>query len=624
MKLRKATKSSLLDLDDPLATDSDDSEYDCLSDIAEEDEEDIESEESEDVDDTEGNVAARVLKQDIEDDISADILNRVAHDAVSGQRFSCSESDNDTQDVQNTEHLYDDGREQEEKGAEHQQQQDEWEEGREVKDDGLDEDDDEGGAVNPFAILAMSVWSDSEEGQVMRLAPSPHGGNAGGDSTEEDYECEGPPRMDMDVRRQYSHAGRGKQRQHCGDGGCGATTAAAATVTTATPVTAPQPQPSEFADLASRGLHHTKDGDGDEDEGSAYGDGEESDAQEEDEECSTPECWLCYGKGRAACHKNAATVNGSEDGGGGRPRGSSCSVVASTAPGAASCADGNEGGGNDTEDELAMPCRTCSGGLRYIHRGCFRRWLDSSWAIACPNCRTLYDRAVLESISCSPSVPSMLLAACPPVHDLRQPLPPGAHVYFCIGGAVELSMPCGGFAAGELLRRIRFLVDDIAAAGVDGGVGLMGPDGCAMQLTSFEVTGLTLDTEGSRSRESGGERSAFMDLPPMMPGRAAYDEVYHEWRRHYEQQEHRVRELYDNALIDVAGQRLQSQTGVGTHRGRSSVMTAADHRARSRLEQQRLAAGLHFQQRNHQRHAHERGQRAALGAPRGGGGRRRS
>ncbi|GIL61894.1 hypothetical protein Vafri_16271 [Volvox africanus] len=589
MKLRKATKASLLDLDDPLATNSDDSEYDCLSDIAEEDEEDIESEESEDVDDTEENVAARALKQDIEDDIRAGILNRVAHDAVSGQRLSWSESDSDPQDIRYTERLYDDGREQE-KGAEHQQQQDEWEEDGEDKDDGLDEVDDEGGAVNPFAILALLVWSDSEEGQAMRLTPSPHDSTAGIDSTEEDSECEGRVGMDRDVQCQYSHADRGKQ-----------------------------PQPSEFVDLGPRGLPHTKGGE-DESQGSAYGDGEESDAQEGDEECSTPECWLCYGGGRVALHINAATVNGSEDGGGGQPRGSSSGVVTTTAPGTASCAEGTcRGGGNDTEDELAMPCRICSGGLRYIHRGCFQRWLDISWAIACPNCRTLYDSAALEAVSRRPCVPSMLLAAWP--GDLRQPLPLGAQVYFCIGGAVELSMLCEGFTAGKLLRRIRFLVDDIAAAGVDGGMGLMGPDGCVVQLPSFEVTGLTLDTEGMRSRDSGGERPTLMDLSPMMPDR---DEEFDlDWHRYY-QREQRMLEMLRNAVMpDVIERRLQRQTGVETHRGRSSVMTAADHRARSRMEQQRLAAGLHFQQRNQQRHAHERGQRAALGGPRGGGGRRR-
>ncbi|GIL61897.1 hypothetical protein Vafri_16271 [Volvox africanus] len=227
----------------------------------------------------------------------------------------------------------------------------------------------------------------------MRLTPSPHDSTAGIDSTEEDSECEGRVGMDRDVQCQYSHADRGKQRQDCGDGGCGATAAVAATVATATPATEPQPQPSEFVDLGPRGLPHTKGGE-DESQGSAYGDGEESDAQEGDEECSTPECWLCYGGGRVALHINAATVNGSEDGGGGQPRGSSSGVVTTTAPGTASCAEGTcRGGGNDTEDELAMPCRICSGGLRYIHRGCFQRWLDISWAIACPNCRTLYDRA---------------------------------------------------------------------------------------------------------------------------------------------------------------------------------------------------------------------------------------
>ncbi|GIL92073.1 hypothetical protein Vretimale_14950 [Volvox reticuliferus] len=580
MKLRKVTKASLLDLDDPLATDSDESdyessEYSCLYDIEEESEDEVEGVESEDAVDTEENVTARVLGQDIGDGN----LDQVVYGAARGQRFGDFESNSDTQDVRSTEELNgdEDEKREEEDGAEHQQHEDEMGHDREEQED---EEEDGGGDYNPFAVLAMQVLSDkdsdSDTGCEDEAGPLTHG-------------------------TKLSKRGQGQ-------------------ATRMTP--------------------------------SAH-DGEAEIGEEETEGCTTPECWLCYGKGRVAFHEGAATVNGSEDGSYGRLRGSSSSVAAATAAAAASRAAEGAGGCGSAcaEDELIMPCRTCSGGLQYIHRGCFQRWLDSSWAIACPNCRTLYDSAVLEAVSCGPSVRSMLLAACPPTHDLRQPFAPGARVYFCIGGAVELSMPCGGFTAGELLRRIRSLVDDIAAAGADGGLGLMGPDGRAMQLPNFEVTGLTLETEGMRSRESRWRGTEFPDLPPLMPDTNEDDEDYFEQRQQEQQQQQGqegllgtrrrlellrlpdIRRAYDwdhyrsewdyerlMAILQPPPRPPPPPRDLGG--GGGGRMSSADHRARSRLEQQRLASDLQFQQRNQQRHA--RGQRAAVNVPRGGGGRRRS
>ncbi len=48
---------------------------------------------------------------------------------------------------------------------------------------------------------------------------------------------------------------------------------------------------------------------------------------------------------------------------------------------------------------------------------------------------------------CPPLLLALLEAACPPGHSLQQPFPEAAAVHFCVAGAVEVTMPCGGSTA---------------------------------------------------------------------------------------------------------------------------------------------------------------------------------
>eukprot|EP00198_Chlamydomonas_reinhardtii_P011440 XP_001700777.1 predicted protein [Chlamydomonas reinhardtii] len=161
--------------------------------------------------------------------------------------------------------------------------------------------------------------------------------------------------------------------------------------------------------------------------------------------------------------------------------------------------DGAAAGG----DELVAPCGVCCGGVRYIHRHCFMRWLDSSWAVTCPNCRSLYDRSVLDTFTDSGSLRALWAAACPPSHDPRRPFPYNSMAHFCVGGTVEVAMAVGGFTAVQLLRRVKAMTDEWRLAGADGGLGLVRSDGSRLVLPSFEVTGLVLELGGGEEDEWG-------------------------------------------------------------------------------------------------------------------------
>ncbi|KAG2450256.1 hypothetical protein HYH02_004767 [Chlamydomonas schloesseri] len=185
------------------------------------------------------------------------------------------------------------------------------------------------------------------------------------------------------------------------------------------------------------------------------------------------ECWVCYG--------------------GGRPAG--CSLGSNAAGGGDAAAAGGDA------EELVAPCRVCSGGVRYIHVRCFMQWLDSSWAVTCPNCRTLYDRSVLDAFTDSGSLRALWAAASPPSHDPRRPFPLHSMAHFCVGGSVEVAFHVGGLTAVQLLRRIKAMTDEWRLAGADGGLGLVRADGSRLELPSFEVTGLVLELGGAEEED---------------------------------------------------------------------------------------------------------------------------
>ncbi|GFR47318.1 hypothetical protein Agub_g9006, partial [Astrephomene gubernaculifera] len=191
----------------------------------------------------------------------------------------------------------------------------------------------------------------------------------------------------------------------------------------------------------------------------------EEEVEEEAADASEPapdaECWLCYGSGRVvhrctAAATTTATTTAAESG----------SSSDSAAEGGSSGGGGNGGSGGggsgggsggvqlppppDDHEALVAPCGVCAGGLRHIHRGCLRRWLDSSGALDCPNCKTPYDSSMLDALVGPDPLRSLLLAACPPGHELRRPLPYGSRVYVSHGGvaavaaAEEVVMHCGG------------------------------------------------------------------------------------------------------------------------------------------------------------------------------------
>ncbi|KAG2441177.1 hypothetical protein HXX76_004029 [Chlamydomonas incerta] len=194
------------------------------------------------------------------------------------------------------------------------------------------------------------------------------------------------------------------------------------------------------------------------------------------------ECWVCYGSGRPV----------------------GCGLGGEAAGACGAHADGTAAGGlADAGEALVAPCRVCAGGVRYIHRRCFVQWLESSWAVTCPNCRTLYDRSVLEAFTDSGSLRALWAAACLPSHDPRRPFPYNSMAHFCVGGTVEVAMSVGGLTAVQLLRRVKAMTDEWRLAGADGGLGLVRADGSRLVLPSFEVTGLVLELGGGEEAEWG-------------------------------------------------------------------------------------------------------------------------
>ncbi|EFJ44624.1 hypothetical protein VOLCADRAFT_95011 [Volvox carteri f. nagariensis] len=76
---------------------------------------------------------------------------------------------------------------------------------------------------------------------------------------------------------------------------------------------------------------------------------------------------------------------------------------------------------------------------------------------------------------------------------VRQPFPPEAMVFIRLRVGLEMSVGCGGMTIGELLMRIRSMMEEMAAIYGDSGLGLAGWGGSGNALSSFNVTNVTFD-----------------------------------------------------------------------------------------------------------------------------------
>lgn len=56
-------------------------------------------------------------------------------------------------------------------------------------------------------------------------------------------------------------------------------------------------------------------------------------------------------------------------------------------------------GGRAEDMELMAPCGLCRGGVGAVHKGCFRKWLSSSWSLACANCARPYTMCVCRPLA---------------------------------------------------------------------------------------------------------------------------------------------------------------------------------------------------------------------------------
>lgn len=128
---------------------------------------------------------------------------------------------------------------------------------------------------------------------------------------------------------------------------------------------------------------------------SCHSDQKEEDSGDEEGD----QCWLCFcdgpveslvpgspstaaAGGAAASTAAAAGAAGASSsksgcqrcwGSGGRARGS-----------------GRAGAVVENMDALMDPCGVCMGGMKYIHRSCFDRYLSTTWSLSCPNCARPY------------------------------------------------------------------------------------------------------------------------------------------------------------------------------------------------------------------------------------------
>lgn len=124
-----------------------------------------------------------------------------------------------------------------------------------------------------------------------------------------------------------------------------------------------------------------------------------SDAVQDGEaENEAEECWLCFcdgpveslaaPQGSAAA---AAEAAGSTSASAVRSNASSgCQRCWSSGSSSGRVRPGRAGDVKENMDALVAPCGICMGGMRYIHRSCFDRYLKTTWSLACPNCARPY------------------------------------------------------------------------------------------------------------------------------------------------------------------------------------------------------------------------------------------
>ncbi|GLC50133.1 hypothetical protein PLESTB_000345700 [Pleodorina starrii] len=278
---------------------------------------------------------------------------------------------------------------------------------------------------------------------------------------------------------------------------------------------------------------------------------------DDDEEDGAAECWLCYGKGRVAACAARGVVG--------------CDGF---------CGDGCGGGGsisaaaddeyNDAESVLVAPCRTCAGSLRYIHVSCFERWM-SSWPLTCPNCRQLYDSAVHDTFpGGAVSVAAMMIEAVVPSYDLFDRFPENMFARFVVGGQVFVQISCGGSKPSDVLCFIRGYVDDMMSRAV-GGTLVLDLDGETVVMRNFDVSGLSL---GLGPTDAGdGETDGQQGQEPGAPEGAPYDDEEaseEEWEEEWE-----VEEEWEGASLLASRALLSADSASDSESGSVRLAMAA-------------------------------------------------